>query len=193
MNMRIIGRVAKVLRWIRIGFYAGLSTGNVKGKTIKLQPVLILGNGIIEFERNVQLGYFPSPFFLNGYIHLEARGKNASIKFGENSFINNNFSAISEHKSITIGKRCLIGTNVEIYDSDFHGIKVSDRSISIYENAKEVVIGDDVFIGSNVKILKGSVIGSGSVIANGAIVTGEIPSNVIAGGNPAKVIKVIEQ
>jgi acetyltransferase-like isoleucine patch superfamily enzyme len=50
-----------------------------------------------------------------------------------------------------------------------------------------------VFIGSNVKILKGSVIGSGSVIANGAIVTGKIPSNVIAGGNPAKIIKAIEQ
>lgn len=193
MRNRISNRVLRIIQWIRISFYASLSTGNSKGNVNKIQPVLILGNGVVEFEEDVSLGYFPSPFFLNGYFHLEARNKNASIKFGEHTHINNNFVAIAECKSITIGKRCFIGTNVEIYDSDFHGIKVADRRTSDPKNAKSVGIGDDVFIGSNVKIMKGVTIGDGSVIANGAIVVGAIPSGVIAGGNPARVLKVIEE
>jgi maltose O-acetyltransferase len=152
-----------------------------------------LGNGIVEFEKNVKLGYFPSPFFLSGYIHLETRGNNSSIIFGEDTNVNNNFVAIAEHKTITIGRRCFIGTNVEIYDSDFHGISVQDRRTSDPENSKPVLIGNDVFIGSNVKIMKGVVIGNGSVIANGSIVVSEIPQSVIAGGNPARVLKSIEK
>ena len=192
MINRVVNRIIRIIQWVRVSFYGALSTGNSKGGVNKIQPVLILGNGIIEFEKNVKLGFFPSPFFLSGYVHLEARGAQAVIKFGENVHINNNFVAISEHTTITIGKRCFIGTNVEIYDSDFHGIKVSDRSISNPEMARPVAIGDDVFIGSNVKIMKGVVIGNGSVIANGSIVIGEIPPGVIAGGNPARVLKAIE-
>ncbi|MDO9010549.1 MAG: acyltransferase [Gallionella sp.] len=192
MKSRITSRVIRLLQWIRTAFYASISTGQYEGVAQKIQPVLILGNGIVEFEKNVVLGYFPSPFFFSGYIHLEARGNSSSIRFGEGSHVNNNFVGIAEHSSITIGKRCFIGTNVEIVDSDFHGIKVSDRRTSDPEKAKPVVIGDDVFIGSNSKIMKGVVIGVGSVIANGSIVVGEIPANVIAGGNPAKVLKVIE-
>jgi maltose O-acetyltransferase len=157
-----------------------------------MQPVLILGNGRVQFEKGVTLGYFPSPFFFGGYIHLETRGKNSFISVGENTQVNNNFVAIAEYTTIKIGKRCLIGTNVEIIDSDFHGISVSDRGTSNCKNARPVLVGDDVFIGSNVKIMKGVVIGNGSVIANGAIVVGAIPPGVVAGGNPAKVLRTIE-
>jgi len=153
----------------------------------------MLGAGTVEFERNVRLGYFPSPFFLSGYIHIESRNKTARIAIGEGTHINNNFVAIAEHSIIKIGKRCAIGTNVEILDSDFHGIKVCDRNTSNPENAKPVVIGDDVFIGSNVKIMKGVAIGNGSVIANGSTVIGTIPPGVVAGGNPARVLKVIQE
>lgn len=193
MRNRIVNRLIRIFQYIRIFSYSLLSTGYSNGFVRKIQPVLILGNGIVEFDKNVKLGYFPSPYFLNGYIHLDTRSTAASICFGEDTHVNNNFVAIAEHTSITIGKRCFIGTNVEIVDSDFHGINVSDRGVSKPEMAKPVFIGDDVFIGSNVKIMKGVVIGVGSVIANGSIVVGEIPPGVIAGGNPAKVIKVIQE
>lgn len=85
----------------------------------------------------------------------------------------------------------MIGANVEILDSDFHGMKVEDRGVSRPEWAKPVNVGNRVFIGSNVRILKGVNIGDDSVIANGAIVARDVPSGVIAGGNPARVIKVI--
>ncbi len=54
-----------------------------------------------------------------------------------------------------------------------------------------MVIGDNVFIGSNVKILSGVTIGRDSVIANSAVVTKDISSGVIAGGNPAKILRPI--
>jgi acetyltransferase-like isoleucine patch superfamily enzyme len=176
----------------RIIIYRLLSNNQFYGKPTRFQPIQAVGRGKIVFEDGVKIGVFPSPFFFSTYAYIEARNPNAKIVIGENTWINNNFSAISESAGIKIGRRCLIGANVEIIDSDFHGIKVSDRCTSDPEKARPVVIGDDVFIGSNVKIMKGVVIGVGTVIANGSIVVSEIPPNSIAGGNPAKVLKVIE-
>ena len=161
------------------------------GRPDALQPVQLVGKGEIEFRGRVQLGYFPSPFFLSGYAYIEARNKHAKVIIGDGTKINNNFVAISEHKSITIGKKVLIGTSVEIYDSNFHGIEPERRHISHLEEASDVTIEDNVFIASNVKILKGVTIGRGSVIANGSMVTKSIPRGVVAGGIPAKVIRSI--
>ena len=130
MERRVANRILRVLQLTRILFYGLLSSGHSEGRVCRRQPVLIMGNGIVRFERGSILGCFPSPFYLSGYIHLEARGKGSSISIGENTQVNNNFVAIAEHTAIEIGKRCLIGTNVEIYDSDFHGISVKDRGTS---------------------------------------------------------------
>jgi len=193
LKRRVVALLCRAIQSPRILVFRLLSNNCTQGKPICYQPLQIIGNGQITFEKNVRIGCFPSPFFFSSYGYIDARSPNSQISIGENTWINNNFSAIAEHTSIKIGRDCLIGANVEIIDSDFHGIKVSERGISSYEMAKSVVIEDSVFIGSNVKILKGSVIGRGSVIANGAIVIGEIPANVVAGGIPAKVLRVIEQ
>ena len=183
----------KSLQKIRIFFYFLASTNRLQaGKVVRIQPVHLLGRGKISVEGTVNIGYFPSPMFMNTYAHVEARGVNSSIFIGDGTYVNNNFVTIAEHTSISIGKRCMIGTGVEILDSDFHGIRLVDRSRSQPEWAKPVVIGDDVFIGSNVRILKGVTIGDGSVVANASVVTKDIPPNVIAAGSPAKVLKEIE-
>jgi len=140
-------------------------------------------------DGRVTFGVSASPFFLTGYGYLEAREPGASILICADTKINNNFIAIAEYGCIKIGSRCLIGMNVEILGSDFHGLKVEDRNRSEPSNSGDVVIGDDVFIGANVKILKGVHIGEGTVIANGAVVTKSIPSGVIAAGNPARVVR----
>ena len=192
MQRRIVNCILKVLLGVRILFYEALSTGHQERRVRKRQPVLILGEGTVTFEEGVTLGYFPLPFFLSVYIHLEARGRDSYISIGENTQVNNNFVAIAEHTSIKIEKRCFVGTNVEILDSDFHGLRVSDRSKSVREDASPVVIGDDVFIRSNTRIMKSVVIGNGSVIANGSIVVGAVPPGVVAAGNPARVLRSIE-
>ena len=57
---------------------------------------------------------------------------------------------------------------------------------------KEIIIGDDVLIGTNCIVLKGVRIGARSIIGAGSIVTKDIPSDCIAAGNPAKVIKYLK-
>lgn len=175
----------------RIWLYRALSRCCVIGSPRVIQPVQIVGRGKVEFFGNVSLGCFPSPFFFSGYSYIEARTETGRITIDDGSWINNNFVAISMHKGIHIGKKVMIGTHVEIYDSDFHRLDPSQRHICTAEDGLEVVIEDNVFIGSNVKIMKGVRIGKDSVIANGAIVVKDIPPGVIAGGNPAKVLRTL--
>jgi maltose O-acetyltransferase len=182
----------KTVQRFRIWQYRLLSNAVLDGVKPHLrQPLQAIGSGVIEFEKGVSIGFFPSPFFFSSYAYLDVRNKTSKIVIGENTSINNGFVAIAEHTSIKIGARVLIGTNVEIFDSDFHGINLSDRNTSKPEWARSVEVGDDVFIGSNVRICKGVTIGAGSVIANGSIVTHDVPVGVIAAGNPAVIVRRI--
>jgi maltose O-acetyltransferase len=72
-------------------------------------------------------------------------------------------------------------------DSDFHDLDPEKRDQP--GKCKGVCIGNNVFIGANVTVLKGAKIGNNSVIASGSIVTGHIPDNTVAAGNPCKIIR----
>lgn len=191
LRARLTHVLARLVQMPRLLLYSLLSNNGFQGKPRLYQPLQAVGLGTISFESDVIIGVTPSPLFFTTYAYIEARRPSATVSIGQGTWINNNFSAIAEHTSIAIGKNCLIGTNVEILDSDFHGIRTSERMVSKPDWARPVSIGDDVFIGSNVKIMKGVSIGSGSVVANGSIVIKDIPPNVIAGGNPAKTLKAI--
>lgn len=191
-------KVRKRLGWyflrgaqsLRIAFYRLCSNNDLQGVRPRLsQPVLCLGQGTITLASNVCIGVFPSPYFLTGVCHLEARGAHAKIVLGESTFINNDFTAIAEATSISVGKRCLIGPRVTIFDSDFHGLAVSERMVPAATIQKPVIIGNDVFIGAGSTILKGVSIGDGSVIAAGSMVSHDIPPGVIAAGNPARIVR----
>lgn len=192
VNQRFVRLGYKIVQSPRILLYRFISTGNIIGSPTLYQPLQTAGLGAIEFSGEVKFGVFPSPFFFSTYTYIEARNINSKIFIGDGTWINNNFCAIAEHTSIRIGERVLIGTGVEIVDSDFHGLDIKDRGSSKPEWAKPVVIEDDVFLGSNARVMKGVTIGKGSVIANSSIVVKDIPSGVIAGGNPARVIRAID-
>ena len=149
-------------------------------------PTQFLGNGCIELS-GCQLGVWPSPYFLNGSGYLEARAKTAKIHIGHGTAINNNFVVIADKSSITIGENCLIGPNLFIVDSDFHGIEVLDRRGNDY-GFGSISIGDDVFIGAGVKILKNVTIGDGVVVAGGSVVVDSLEAFCVYGGIPAKKI-----
>jgi acetyltransferase-like isoleucine patch superfamily enzyme len=183
--------ILKYYQKIRIAIFKHLSNNKkISGNPLIVQPVSFFGMGVIEFGQNVQLGYFPSPFFYDGSIHLEARNENSKINIGNNVMINNNLKIICDKTNITIGDDVLIGYGVNIFDSDFHEIDPQSRKSGNYLTA-EVHIGSNVFIGSNVSILKGVTIGKNTVIAYGSVVTKSFPDNVIIGGNPAKIISQI--
>jgi acetyltransferase-like isoleucine patch superfamily enzyme len=182
----------KIIQSPKILLYHLVSTTKIVGSPRRNQPVQAAGSGKIICEEGSFLGVSLSPYFFSTYCYLEARKKNSFILIKEGTWINNNFCAISEHTSITIGNNCLIGTNVEMLDSDFHGLAQNDRT-SKPERAKAVIIEKNVFIGNNSKILKGVTIGYCSVIANNSVVTKNVLPLTIFGGNPAKFIKSIEE
>lgn len=170
-----------------------MSTNRIESSKFKLlQPVLVLGKGKIKCGSRCVFGYYPSPYFFNGYIHIEARGADAQILIGDNCHFNNNLVIIAEHGNIVIGNDLLCGTNVEIFNSDFHSISISKRHERAH-HSKDVYIGNNVFIGSNVKILKGVTIGDNAVLGNGAVVTCDVEPNSVVNGNPAKFYKLLNE
>lgn len=111
-----------------------------------------------------------------------------NIYFGENFYANTGLTILDEAKVI-FGDNVFIGPNVDIYTAS-HPIDKEVRALE-YEKAFEVHIGNDVWIGGSTVINPGVTIGDGTVIGSGSVVTKDIPSNVIAAGNPCRVIRKI--
>ncbi len=122
--------------------------------------------------------------------HIEARSAGSEVIIGNGVVINNNAVIIAEKTFIKIGDDTLIGSEFNVYDSDFHGLHPDHRNSGNHLSAG-VSIGENVFIGSRVTVLKGVAIGNNSVIANGSIVNMDVPANVIAGGVPIRIIREI--
>ena len=113
-------------------------------------------------------------------------GKQISV--GKRFFANFNLTVLDEAR-VTIGDDCFIGPNVSIYTA-CHSTDPVERNTR-REWAEPVTIGDNVWIGGSVTILPGVTIGCNVTIGAGSVVTKDIPDNVVAVGNPCKVIKKI--
>ena len=100
-------------------------------------------------------------------------------------------SCIHAYERISIGKRCLVAANSEIFDGSGHALSFPDVENRIFTRggSKPVTIEDYVWIGANSIILPGVTIGRGSVIGAGSVVHRDIPPMVVAAGNPATVVK----
>ncbi|MBU9739640.1 sugar O-acetyltransferase [Diplocloster agilis] len=112
-------------------------------------------------------------------------GKNITI--GKRVFINSG-CCFQDQGGITIGDGTLIGHHVVLATIN-HDLAPERRATSHLE---PILIGAKVWIGANVTVTPGVTIGDGAIIAAGAVVTKDIPPNVIAGGVPAKIIRVNE-
>ena len=113
-----------------------------------------------------------------------------NIEVGENFFANYNFTVLDVGKVI-IGDNAFIAPNVSIYTAG-HPIHPLSRN-SGYEYGLDIVIGDNVWLGGSVSIMPGVHIGSNVVIGGGSVVTRDIPDNVLAVGNPCRVVREITE
>jgi acetyltransferase-like isoleucine patch superfamily enzyme len=129
---------------------------------------------------------------VNHPVVLRGLQPGAVIDIGEETGISG--ATVCAAKSVTIGKRCMLGANVTIADTDFHPIAPEGRRFcSDWSRiaSAPVVIEDDVFIGTGSIVLRGVTIGAGSLIGAGSVVTRSIPPRSIAAGSPARVLREI--
>ncbi len=117
-----------------------------------------------------------------------------NISIGDNSIINFNCSFLDTNK-IIIGKNAVIAPDVKIYAA-YHPVNGRERFCQkesgesfLITASSPVVIGDDVWIGGGSIILPGVTIGNNVVIGAGSVVTKSIPENIVAYGNPCRVIR----
>lgn len=107
---------------------------------------------------------------------------------GHDSFINHN-AYLMDGGTITIGHHCFIGPNCGMYTA-IHATNADQRNAGI-EKALPIKIGNNCWIGADVTILPGVTIGDNTIIGAKSCVTKDIPSNVIAVGNPCRVLREI--
>lgn len=113
-----------------------------------------------------------------------------NVTIGENAFINYG-AVLLDCAPITIGNNVFIGPNVSLI-TPTHPLTAELRNKHI-EIAKQITIEDNVWIAANVVVMPGVTIKSGSVIGAGSVVTKDIEANVLAFGNPCRIIKPISE
>jgi len=147
--------------------------------------------------------YIGNNVFINSYVWLSANRysyeenqdileNKPHIVINDNSYIGR-FVSISCVDSVYIGKKVLISDRCYIGDiqHNFHNISISIKDQYVTSKGK-VSVGDESWIGNNVSILPGVSIGKHCVIGANSVVTHNIPDYSIAVGNPAKIIKQLD-
>lgn len=110
------------------------------------------------------------------------------IRIGARTFVNFGLVALDVN-DITIGEDVQIGPNVQLL-TPTHPTEPEPRRAKI-EGGKPIVIGDNVWLGGGAIVCPGVTIGENTVVGAGAVVTRDLPANVVAVGNPARVIRTL--
>lgn len=133
---------------------------------------------------------------------LKEKGENTCIEanffcdYGKNITVGDNFYAnhncvILDCAEVKFGDNVFIGPNCGFYTAG-HPLDAETRNSGL-EYAKPITVGNDVWIGGNVCVMPGVTIGDNVVIGAGSVVTKDIPSGMVAVGNPCKTVKKVAE
>ncbi|EME7153294.1 chorismate mutase [Enterococcus faecium] len=119
-----------------------------------------------------------------------------NFDYGYNIFVGENFYAnfnctFLDVSTIEIGDNCMFAPNVQLYTAT-HPLHPVKRNSGL-EYAKPIKIGDDVWLGGGVIVTPGVTLGNNVVVGAGSVVTKSFPDNVVIAGNPARIIKTVEE
>jgi maltose O-acetyltransferase len=111
-----------------------------------------------------------------------------NLHIGARTFVNFNLTAL-DVAEIRIGEDCQIGPGVQLL-TPTHPVEPQPRRDKL-EAARPITIGDNVWLGGGVVVGPGVTIGDNTVVGSGAVVVKDLPANVVAVGNPARVVRTI--
>lgn len=131
------------------------------------------------------LGDLGEDAFVRPPIHVDY---GSNLRIGARSFANFGLVAL-DVAAITIGEDCQIGPNVQLL-TPTHPLEAGPRRDKL-EAARPITIGDNVWLGGGAIVCPGVSIGDDTVVGAGAVVTRDLPANVLAVGNPAKVVRTL--
>ena len=158
-------------------------------KQLTIGKNIFIGDQVIIIQRkesgSITLGDKIS-IFKNSILDT---GEDGSISIGNNSSVHHNSILKAYLSSIEIGNGVMIAANCALYSYNHDtqaGIPMRKQPLT---SRSGIQIGDEAWLGTGVIVLDGANIGSGAVIGAGSVVTGDIPDNAIAVGNPAKVVR----
>ncbi|HFQ3901542.1 TPA: chorismate mutase [Enterococcus faecium] len=119
-----------------------------------------------------------------------------NFDYGYNIFVGENFYAnfnctFLDVSTIEIGDNCMFAPNVQLYTAT-HPLHPVKRNSGL-EYAKPIKIGDNVWLGGGVIVTPGVTLGNNVVVGTGSVVTKSFPDNVVIAGNPARIIKTVEE
>lgn len=169
-----------------VTYGSGMHVVNKMYLQLSKDSTLIIGD---DFEFTSGDGFNPLCRSQRGMIFLD---EHATVLIGNN--VGMSSPCLWAKNFIKIGDNVRIGGDCIILDNDCHSLDWAKRKETKLDtqdvNSKPIIIENDVMIGTRCIILKGVSIGARTIIAAGSVVTKNIPSDCIAGGNPCKVIKV---
>jgi maltose O-acetyltransferase len=166
----------------RVAAFCAVDPGDEQGRFELLRAIF----GHVESGVHLE-----SPFYADYGVHTS---------IGHDTFINVNFMLIDD-APVSIGKRCLFGPAVQLVTAK-HPLRAFDRRTADDEVAAgsavwrtlsaPITVGDDVWLGSGVIVLPGVTIGDRTTVGAGSVVTDDIPSDCLARGAPAKVVRTLD-
>ncbi len=186
------------------GYLRSFANNEYCSKQVTNNGTLFLGNARVENmtkdKRNIIAGKGSR---IRGELLVFKFGGHITI--GDNSFIGDH-SRIWSAEKVSIGSNVLISHNVNIMDTNTHESDPYERAASFADLVKNghatekgsvqtapIIIEDYAWINFNAVILKGVTIGKGAVVAAGSVVTKDVPPFVLVAGNPATIIKKLEE
>lgn len=177
--------------------YTGYRMGRFKhfGKTSRIRPIfdVLLGEEYISIGEECYIGRHVQ---LTASDSFQDQSFSPKIIIGDNCSIGD-YSHVTAINEIRLGNNVRMGKNILITDnahgaSDWNLMETAPNKRPLYSKGP-VIIDDNVWIGAKSSIMPGVHIGKCAIVGAGSVVTKDVPPYAIVGGNPAKILKMIER